>query len=499
VSDSDLLIANPEVRAARVADRCRVHGARLARRAAAWSVSVLLATAAFPACGKKGPPLAPLLKVPVPPSDVVVRRTGGVVLLQLRIPAANTDNTKPADIRKVEVYGFTGPTPTTAEVVKYGTLVASVPVRRPPDEEAEGGGRKAEGGTREGRKGEGAKAEGAKAEGGEQKAEARRPAPPPRPPASLANGFDQGDVVTVTEVLGPQQAQVVEVKRKKAATTAPVAGDPWQPVLVPPAQAGEARLYFIVGVNHKGQRGTFSPPQVVPLQEAPATPATPAVTYDASHLAVAWAPSTDLPRPVQEPAAAGELASTPRAVRSAAGGYRVYELRAGAGADAAAASPAPQNGAIEPGPLPKALNDKLLDKPELTEPRAEFGKARCFAVTAALLAGTQAVESAPSPAACVTPKDTFPPAAPTGLAAVASEGAVSLIWTASAEADLAGYLVLRAEPGQAPKPLTPEPIKETTFRDATVAKGVRYVYTVLAVDTAGNRSAPSNAVEESAR
>jgi fibronectin type 3 domain-containing protein len=85
------------------------------------------------------------------------------------------------------------------------------------------------------------------------------------------------------------------------------------------------------------------------------------------------------------------------------------------------------------------------------------------------------------------------------LSAVASEGAVSLIWEANPEADLAGYLVFRAEGGRPPQPLTPQPIKETTFRDATPTRGVRYVYTVVALDTAGNRSAPSNAVEESAR
>jgi len=67
------------------------------------------------------------------------------------------------------------------------------------------------------------------------------------------------------------------------------------------------------------------------------------------------------------------------------------------------------------------------------------------------------------------------------------------------EADLAGYLVMRAEAGRAPQPLMSEPIKETTFRDATAARGVRYTYTVVAVDAAGNRSAPSASVEESAR
>ena len=49
------------------------------------------------------------------------------------------------------------------------------------------------------------------------------------------------------------------------------------------------------------------------------------------------------------------------------------------------------------------------------------------------------------------------------------------------------------------KPITLEPIKDTTFRDTTVTRGVRYVYAVVAVDNAKNQSAPSNKVEESAR
>jgi hypothetical protein len=49
--------------------------------------------------------------------------------------------------------------------------------------------------------------------------------------------------------------------------------------------------------------------------------------------------------------------------------------------------------------------------------------------------------------------------------------------------------------------LTREPIKETTYRDTTARRGVRYVYAVVAVDrsTPPNRSAESNHVEETAR
>ena len=98
--------------------------------------------------------------------------------------------------------------------------------------------------------------------------------------------------------------------------------------------------------------------------------------------------------------------------------------------------------------------------------------------------------------------DTFPPAAPTELEAVASEGAISLSWEASPEPDVAGYLVLRGEaPVRTLQPLIKAPITETTYRDVGVQRGVRYVYSVVAVDkAAAPTGAPqSNHVEETAR
>ncbi len=116
--------------------------------------------------------------------------------------------------------------------------------------------------------------------------------------------------------------------------------------------------------------------------------------------------------------------------------------------------------------------------------------------------GAVTVESAASPPACITPRDTFPPAAPRNLAAVGAEGAVNLIWEPNDEPDLAGYIVLRGEaPGSKLEAITMTPIRETTFRDATTRPGARYVYAVVAVDTATpqNVSVESNRVEETAR
>jgi fibronectin type 3 domain-containing protein len=152
------------------------------------------------------------------------------------------------------------------------------------------------------------------------------------------------------------------------------------------------------------------------------------------------------------------------------------------------------------GRMPTPLNPAPLPAPPFVDGRVAFGKPRCYAVRAVTMFGAQSIEGDASPAQCISPMDTFAPAAPVSLKAIGTEGAISLIWEANKETDLAGYLVLRATlPGTDFKQLTPEPIRDTTFHDTTVARGVRYAYVVLAVDASNNRSAPSNRVEESAR
>ncbi len=57
------------------------------------------------------------------------------MFVQVRIPTANADGTSPADIERVEVYGFTGAPEGNEDILKNGMLVASIPVRKPPENE----------------------------------------------------------------------------------------------------------------------------------------------------------------------------------------------------------------------------------------------------------------------------------------------------------------------------------------------------------------------------
>ena len=140
-----------------------------------------------------------------------------------------------------------------------------------------------------------------------------------------------------------------------------------------------------------------------------------------------------------------------------------------------------------------------ITETQFVDKRIAWNVERCYTIRAVRRYGELAVEGDPAEKQCVVLKDTFPPAAPTGVTAVATEGSINLIWTPSPEADLAGYRVLRATgPDGELQPVTPDTIKESTFSDR-VQPGARYSYAVQAVDTAGNVSAASVRVEETAR
>jgi len=100
-------------------------------------------------------------------------------------------------------------------------------------------------------------------------------------------------------------------------------------------------------------------------------------------------------------------------------------------------------------------------------------------------------------------KDIFPPAVPTGLAAVASAGengsetAIDLSWQPVTENDLAGYAVYRREGEGEWQRISPAPPQvPPAFHDPQVQPGRTYRYAVTAIDQGGHESARSVAAEE---
>jgi hypothetical protein len=121
-----------------------------------------------------------------------------------------------------------------------------------------------------------------------------------------------------------------------------------------------------------------------------------------------------------------------------------------------------------------------------------------FCYVARLAAATEPViESGSSNEVCVSVKDVAAPAAPAGVTALVREGALELSWSPSSEPDLAVYRIYRARPGAAPQRVAEVAAGESTYRDASLERGVPFLYTVTAVDGAGNESPPSAPAEGS--
>ncbi len=98
----------------------------------------------------------------------------------------------------------------------------------------------------------------------------------------------------------------------------------------------------------------------------------------------------------------------------------------------------------------------------------------------ALSATTTLTPTAPDPV------DTTPPAVPSGLAVGSGDGQVTLTW--QPVADASSYLVLRGTLGVLDVETPVAEVSDPTWTDTDVVNGVEYVYAVIAVDDAGNRS-----------
>ena len=405
-------------------------------------VLVIVLAAAAAGCGKKGPPLPPLLKVPAAPAEITATRGADRVIVQLTVPSVNTDNTRPANVVRVDVYAFTGAaTVTDDQLLKHGTRVGSVDVKAPRDPNQT-------------------------VEPEESQGDVEAP---------VGEGLEQGARALVEERLTDAARMPVDITAAEGKKRPRAQGGEAGGALIGPMGVA-SRTYVAVGINTRGKKGPVSKRVAVPLVSAPAAPPTPVVTYDETTITVTWtAPG--------ENRAPDVLPSHPLGLEAPAFAYNVYDVPA---------PPAPET----------RLTARPVTETTYTDSRIKWGAERCYAVRAVATMGALSIESGEQPAACVTLVDTYPPAAPKGLSGVASEGAISLIWEPNSEKDLAGYLVLRGVPPgdnvETLAPVTPAPIQATIFNDAVPA-GVRYVYAIVAVDTAGNRSAPSNRFEETAR
>jgi len=438
------------------------------------------------ACGKKGPPLAPIVHIPAAVEHIEARRRGENVSLTVTVPAKNIDGTIPVDVGRIEVFAFTGTAaPPLSRFVELATRIGTITV--PP-----------------------------------QKPDAPpEAAPPPGTPVP-------GGPATLVESLTAEALVAMPIPPPPAAKRA-------LPALPnAPAAAVETgplrRFYYAVAFSPRGRPG---PPGMIAelrLTALPDPPMDVKATYIADSVQLEWEPSggllgflleralapelSPLENPLPEPAT--EKSSEPAAVAPLQGPtrYNVYRQIApleetvdpSKPASPPASSKPSGEGGVEPPPLGEGgpVNPTPLDTLTFVDPLSGLdGRQRCYVVRSVRGDGAQAVEGVASNPVCVEPVDDFAPEPPTRLSAVSSEGAITLIWEPNAEPDIAGYLVLRGEAGDATlTPVTDTVVTEARFIDRTVKPGVRYIYAVQAIDSRlprPNVSGESARVEETAR
>jgi hypothetical protein len=143
------------------------------------------------------------------------------------------------------------------------------------------------------------------------------------------------------------------------------------------------------------------------------------------------------------------------------------------------------------------LEIATTDKPEWVDASTEYGKTYQYSVQAFRSAGHSSAESEISPPVEIVPKDTFPPAVPAGLKAIAGSQTIELAWDRNPESDLAGYRVYRAE-GNGAWTRVAAAVTSPAYSDRKIESGKRYRYAVTAYDRLDNESPRSEPVEVTA-
>ncbi len=135
------------------------------------------------------------------------------------------------------------------------------------------------------------------------------------------------------------------------------------------------------------------------------------------------------------------------------------------------------------------------EKAEYIDTSVEYGTSYKYFIQAI---ETPLRQSELSVAVNITPRDTFPPAAPNGLAGVPGINSIELVWERSEESDFLGYHVYRSTDGGVFERVA-DSIPAPTYSDRAVEIGKKYSYSVTAIDITGNESARSIVVEITAQ
>ena len=245
--------------------------------------------------------------------------------------------------------------------------------------------------------------------------------------------------------------------------------------------------YFVELTNHNGRSAGLSNDAVVLAGEAPGPVIGLAAKVRKDGIALRWTPDQGA---VQEPTSA-EIRLHRKLLMPLA-------AKPSQGPLAPLPEPVEQSLIVNSGAQSGRTLDKNIRFGQVYEYRAQ----RVVRIT--VDGQTQELAGELSAPIRVEALDIFPPAVPSGLAAVATAGdtstepSIDLSWQPVTDPDLSGYAVYRSESGGAWRRVSPDkPIVPPAYHDAQVQPGHTYSYAVTAIDQLGHQSARSAETEES--
>jgi hypothetical protein len=279
------------------------------------------------------------------------------------------------------------------------------------------------------------------------------PLPPGADPATFDEAIFQRTAQQLTKVQGPELASGITGDRLQTRIA-----------LEQSRTDDTTHLIAIRTISSSGDVSQFSNRVALRLAAAPVPPVDLRLEPRATGVRVAWQP----------PAASGDD-------QAQILGYNVYR------------KPAINRTYGQP------LGRVPADVHEFLDQTAAYGE-RFFYTVRTIAGDAPLVESEAAAESEIDFQDTFAPAPPVGLTALAEGARVRLLIDPSPSEDVAGYVVFRRDPGsEAFRRLNDAPIDQLEYLDSGLASGLTYEYRVCAVDTSGNQGDAGTPVEVTVR
>jgi hypothetical protein len=372
-------------------------------------------------CGKKGPPLPIVRIVPSPPGPLKVRQIGSDVVLASTLPGTRTDGMRLDPDAELRVLRMPATDSLRPGAVSDRYLIAQF------DKQA-------------------------------------------RPVATLSGP------ALASQVLGGRLI-FIDHDATVPAGESPAGTPPGIPSIASAAAAPAAPaasgasprlpryLYALQVVEPKGRKSTLRSASMIEICHAPQPPVDLQLETAEGEVRLDWKPGDATAQPAAPQAGAQATGTQPAGATTLFNVYRRQKID------------------VRDPETP--LNPAPLDAPSFIDRAFQYDVEYVYFVRATTGEKNSTCESAASPSTEAKPHDRFAPDAPTGLAVAAEGDVIRVYWFPNSEPDLGGYRVYRREGTAAETAfLADVPATETSFIDSGAKRGVRYYYSVSAVDAA---------------